>query len=51
MPVASTPPWRLTFRLAVWAALLLFMALANSAVEVMDAQRRGDALAFWEPLT
>ena len=45
------PPWRLTFRLAVWAALLLFMALANSAVEVMDAQRRGDALAFWEPLT
>ncbi len=36
MPVASTPPWRLTFRLAVWAALLLFMALANSAVEVMD---------------
>lgn len=50
MSSASPGRWRLIPRLFLWAAILLVMALANTAIEVMDVQRRGGALAPWEPL-
>lgn len=34
----------------MWAGILLVVALGNAAVEVIDAYRRGDTLAAWEPL-
>ncbi len=51
VPPRSSPRWRPASRLLVWAAILLGSAAANAVVEVMDAQRRGEALALWEPMT
>ncbi|MDF2480008.1 MAG: response regulator receiver protein [Stenotrophomonas indicatrix] len=50
MPVPSSPRLPLASRLLMWAGILLVVAVANAVVEVMDAQRRGDVLALWEPL-
>ncbi len=52
-PMTSRPSsrWRPTTRWLVWAAILLASAVANAFVEVMDASRRGEALALWQPMT
>lgn len=49
---ANTTPvrWRPTTRWLIWSAILLASAVANALVEVMDAQRRGDDLALWQPM-
>ncbi len=51
VPHRSSPRWRPTSRLLVWAAILLGSGVTNAVVEVMDAQRRGEVLALWEPMT
>ena len=50
MTSRTSPRWRPATRLLVWAAILLATAVANAVVEVMDASRRGEALALWQPL-
>lgn len=50
MPETRSPRWRPGARLLVWAAILLATAVANALVEVMDAQRRGETLALWQPM-
>ncbi|WP_313342827.1 LytTR family DNA-binding domain-containing protein [Stenotrophomonas sp.] len=42
--------WRPAARLLVWGAILLGSGVANAFVDVMDAQRRGEVLALWEPM-
>ncbi|MEG2805467.1 LytTR family DNA-binding domain-containing protein [Stenotrophomonas sp.] len=51
MAPSSSPRWRPAVRLLVWAVILLCSAVANAVVEVMDAQRRGEGLALWQPMT
>jgi len=50
MAPAAPVRWRPATRFLVWSAILLTTAVANAFVEVMDAQRRGDGLALWEPM-
>lgn len=50
MTSRTSPRWRPTTRWLIWAAILLASAVANAVVEVMDASRRGEALALWQPL-
>ncbi len=49
-PRSTDSRWRPATRLLVWTAILLSSAVANACVEVMDAQRRGEALAVWQPM-
>jgi hypothetical protein len=42
-------PWRGTFEIAFWVALILINAVGNSITTLMDVRRAGLAFASWEP--
>ncbi|WP_368563557.1 LytTR family DNA-binding domain-containing protein [Pseudoxanthomonas sp. UTMC 1351] len=42
-------PWRRTFEVGFWAALMLINAAGNSITTLMDVRRAGLTFASWEP--